>query len=236
MNNCILILDDHDIILKGLRTLITNNIPGNRIHLANSESMAYKILNKETINLLILDINIPSFDVFSVLEKVTTDWPSTKILVFSMYPETIYAKRMYKKGVMGYLSKESDSNEIVKAIRLVLLNKRYFSDRWKEIISNDLIMSDNLNVLEELSDRELQIAKLLAEGKSLKSIENLLHLHKSTISTFKSRIFQKLKVQNVIELHDLCVNHGLVWQEIQSDFMTASIYPIKGNSSAKFGQ
>lgn len=205
----VLIVDDHEIIMKGFATIFNVKIPRINMRYTSSGIQALELLSNLEFDVVILDIRIPRTDVFLLIEKIFEIFPHMKIICFTMCPESIYAKRMYAAGVKGYVSKESSSDEILKAIRIVNSGKIYFSDSYQEMIAQRLIQSDILNPFELLSNRELQITTMLVNGCGLMEIERTLHIHKSTVSTFKTRIFDKLDVTNLIELYELCLGHGM---------------------------
>ena len=135
-------------------------------------------------------------DLFAYREK-------SRILIFSMNAETLYAKRYLKLGVLGYLHKESEGAEIRKAIGNVLNGTLYMSENLKKYLYEDMLQRRTDNPFEKLSGREIQIAKYLLRGYSHSDIKKTLNLHSSTIGTHKIRFFEKLKIKNIFELREL---------------------------------
>ncbi len=154
-------------------------------------------------DLVMLDIQMPNTDTFGLMEYFRIKFPELKVLVFSMSPESIYAKRFLKAGAKGFLSKDAPLEEIKKAINLVLNDKKYISDTLMETLAENSGKTNDLNLFNSLSAREFEIVSLLLTGQTISQIGKTLHLQVSTIGTHKARIFEKLKVSNILELKDL---------------------------------
>ena len=131
------------------------------------------------------------------------------MLIFSMSSETIYAKRFLKAGAKGFLSKDSSLDEIKKAINLVLNNRRYVSDSLAEALAFSSASNSPENPFEKLSQREFEIASLLLGGQSVSDVSRALNLQTSTVGTHKSRIFEKLGIDNILELKELATSYNL---------------------------
>ncbi|WP_207423861.1 response regulator transcription factor [Desertivirga brevis] len=199
----ILIADDHAIVRYGLSLLINENIPTATLHEASTFDQAKEILNEQRIDLLILDINMPGGDSIKMIENIRVKWPATRILMFSSYLEDLYAIRYIQAGAQGYVHKETNEKDILKAIEQVLCGKTFMSEHVKEIVINNAIGGENPTGISSLSNRELDVAKLLIKGSGTVEIANILNLQMSTISTYKKRIFEKLRIKNVVELVEL---------------------------------
>jgi DNA-binding NarL/FixJ family response regulator len=197
----ILITDDHLIIQEGLGFLIRGFLPKAIILTANSLESTLSVLKKESVDLLILDINIPGGNNFQMIRQVKEVQKDIKILLFSAYREETYGLRYLKTGINGYLEKNASEYEIRDAVFDTLIKGRYLSPRIQDqlIGGYDCVSSGN-NTLSLLTNRELEIARLLIEGESTSRIGHQLDLKLSTVSTHKNRIFEKLNVTNVAEL------------------------------------
>jgi DNA-binding NarL/FixJ family response regulator len=196
----ILIVDDHDVIRQSMEMIIQSEFPNaDCTKLENAES-CIEIFEKEKFDLLILDINLPEMDGINLTEWILERDPEQKILIFSMNPTAVFAKRLYEIGVMGYLNKQAGVQEIKRALQIILNEKKqYLNDEFKAILSYDLLNKNSSNLLEKLSKRELSIAQLLVHGKSFEEIAEQLDIEPSTIRTYKGRIFQKLEVTTLHE-------------------------------------
>ena len=165
----------------------------------NAES-CIALLKKEKFDLLILDMNLPDMDGITLTEWIRDHYPEQMILIFSMNPTGIFAKKLYQMGVMGYLNKQAATSEISKALRIILREKKqYMNEEFKSILAQDFLNKKPSNPIERLSKRELSIAQLLAQGKTNEEIAGKLNIEASTIRTYKARIFQKLDVNNLHE-------------------------------------
>ena len=196
----ILITDDHLIIQEGLGFLIRGFLPKVIILTANSLESTLSILKKESVDLLILDINIPGGNNFQMIRRIREVQKDIKILLFSAYREETYGIRYLKTGINGYLEKNASESEIKDAIFDMLLKGKYLSPKLQgQLIDNyDRILPRSS--LSRLTNRELEVTRLLIEGHGTSDIGQKLELKLSTVSTHKSRIFEKLNVSNVSEL------------------------------------
>ena len=196
----ILIVDDHDVIRQSLAMIIGSEFPKADCRKVTNAEECIDILRKENFDLLILDMNLPDMDGITLTEWIRDRYPHQMILIFSMNPTGIFAKKLYQMGVMGYLNKQADMSEIVKALRTILTEKKqYMNDEFKAILAQDFLNKNPSNPVEKLSKRELSIAQLLAQGKSNDDIAGQLNIEPSTIRTYKARIFQKMDVSSLHE-------------------------------------
>lgn len=198
-----LIADDHVIVRAGLKTIIREMCPFAEFDEAvNGEQVIGYIKSKEH-DLIILDINMPETDAIALVTNLFAYKEHSKVLIFSMNAETLYAKRFMKLGVLGYLDKESQASEIRKAIENVMSGTAYMSENLKRYFYEDMMAKRTDNPFEKLSNREIQIAKYLLRGYSHAEIKKTLNLHSSTVGTHKLRFFEKLKIKNIFELREL---------------------------------
>lgn len=192
--------DDHEIIAKSLIFIIKDLYKDAEIYQIDKLNEIVETLKKEKIDLLILDISFPEGDTLTIIPKIKAIQPDIKILIFSGHDENMYAIRYFHANVNGYLSKSSGVNEIKNAITEVVNNGKYFSRNIQNQIMDSLIFKKPTNALQQLSNREFEIAKLLVKGYGNTEISAELDLQKSTVSTYKNRIFEKLEVNNVPDL------------------------------------
>jgi DNA-binding NarL/FixJ family response regulator len=190
--------------------IIDNFLPHCNIHEAEDGNSAFEKIKQNDYDLQMLDVNMPNTDSFGLISNILALKPGSKILMFSMNSEEIYAKRYLKMGAMGYLRKDASNDEIKKAITTVLNNKRYMSAELSERLLNDMRGNDNSeNPFNNLSPREFEIVQHLIRGESLADLCSKLTLHSSTISNHKARIFEKLKCKNIIDLNTLAKIHNV---------------------------
>jgi len=201
--NRFLIADDHVIVRAGLKTLIKELSPFAVFDEAANGDQVIDLVKVNNYDLIILDINMPETDSIALVTNLFAYKQHSRILVFSMNAETLYAKRFLKLGVLGYLDKESPAEEIRKAIGTVLNGASYMSENLKRYFYEDMMAKRTDNPFEKLSNREIQIAKYLLQGYSYAEIKKALNLHSSTIGTHKLRFFEKLNIRNLFELREL---------------------------------
>jgi len=192
--------DDHEIIAKSLVFIIKDLYKDSEVYQIDKLSEIIKAIKKERIDLLILDISFPEGDTLSIIPKIKQIQPDIKILIFSGHDESLYAIRYFHADVNGYLSKSSGVSDIKEAISEVMNNGKYFSKTVQNQILDSFILKKPSNTLQQLSNREFEIAKLLVKGYGNTEISAELDLQKSTVSTYKNRIFEKLEIHNVPEL------------------------------------
>lgn len=198
-----LIIDDHEIVRRGLKLLISDFYHGAQVFEAHDEKSTIDQLKKSHYNLIILDVQMPNTNSFGLLEYITKRFPEAKVLIFSMGSEALYAKRFIKAGAKGYLSKEAPIDEVKKAIAAVMNGRKYISEELKNAFIEEITNEQNSDPFAQLSDREFEIASFLLTGISISEIATLLHLQPSTVGTYKTRIFEKLNVSNLIQLKEL---------------------------------
>lgn len=203
----VLITDDHDIVRLGTSIVLKDVVQGANITQATDLEETIALLYGKTFHLLLLDINMPGGNNIKMIETILAVQPSLKILVFSSYEESIYALRYIEAGALGYINKNSSKNDLKNAIETVLSGKKYMSREVQELYYNSFTIGKNskleANLLNKLSNREMDVAKHLVKGLGIVEISKIMNLKSSTISTYKSRIFQKLQVENIPELIEI---------------------------------
>ena len=202
--NRVLIADDHTIVRSGIKLIIQELLPSTVIDEASNGDEVIIWVKKYDYDLIVLDINMPYTDSITLVTNLFAYREQCKILIYSMNSEELYAKRFIKLGVLGYLNKESESEEIRRAITCVLRGDNYISKKLKKDLSEDMhSKKGGDNPFEKLSDREIQTVKYLLHGYSLLEIRKILNVHSSTVGTYKTRIFEKLKIRTVRDLGEL---------------------------------
>jgi DNA-binding NarL/FixJ family response regulator len=197
-----LIADDHSIVRQGITLVIKELFFNTKIHHAGSFKETFKTLREIKIDLLILDINFPDGNSLTILSEIKALQPDLKILIFSAYDEDIYALRYLNAGASGYLNKGCSEDEMKQALRSMMVSGKYITQNIKDRILDSYISKKPINPLEQLSNREVEVARLLIKGYGNMEIAELLNVKKSTVSTFKNRIFEKLEIDNLADLID----------------------------------
>lgn len=194
------IADDHSVVRHGVSLLLKTEYPNCNVNQFSTFNDVIKFLTIEKINLLILDINFPDGNSLNIIPTIKKIQPELKILIFSAYDEEIYAVRYLSAGANGYLNKLCDESEIILAVDSVINNGRYVSQKINNKIMDTYIFKKPTNPLQQLSNREIEIAKLLVDGLGNNDISESLNIKNTTTSTYKNRIFQKLSINSVSEL------------------------------------
>jgi len=198
----IVLVDDHSVVRHGVSVLLKKAFDKVTItHADNFEALLLTL--KEKQDLIFLDINLPGGNSTKMVEKIRLDYPDLLIMMFSAYDESRYALRYIHAGANGFLNKYSKDEEIIKAVQLLLENGKYISDVVKEAILQNALSKNPINPLEKLSDREIEVAELLVSGEGNLEISNKLNIQMSTVSTFKTRIFDKLGISNIVRLVEI---------------------------------
>lgn len=204
-----LLVDDHKVVRSGISGLLSTMYIPCEVDEASDADAVIEILKKNEYDLIMMDVQIPNSDMLGLMEYVHTKYPAAKVLIFSMSSENIYAKRFLKAGAKGFLSKDSQLDEITKAINLVLNNRKYISEALAETLADGLSAGKSGNPFDNLSLREFEIISLLLSGQSLSDISKSLNLQPSTVGTHKARAFEKLKVSNLLDLKEMATSYNL---------------------------
>jgi DNA-binding NarL/FixJ family response regulator len=207
----ILIADDHAVVRHGISLLLQEMMPSIRVIHAWDHDTLMQGIRQGPVDLVICDINMPGCDSFHVVNDMRSVQRDVKILIFSAYREDLYATRYIQAGANGFLHKDSENDEIRRAISMVLNNGKYISEAVKERLINKALSASRPagdNPLDALSQREMEVARLLLQGLGLLEISNTLNLHIATVSTYKKRIYEKIQVSNLPELIAVFRNHS----------------------------
>ncbi len=206
----ILIADDHAIVREGLKQILLESPDLVVVAEASTGQEVLDKVAKNDLDLVVLDISMPGRGGMDILKEIKSLKPKLPVLILSMYPEEQYAVRVLKSGASGYLTKESAPIELVKAIRQISQGKKYISPSLAEKLAVDLEVSPDKPPHETLSDREYQVMCMIASGKTLKEIADGLSLSIKTISTYRSRILEKMNMRTNAELTHYAVKNRLV--------------------------
>jgi len=206
----ILIADDHAIVREGMKQILSESSEMLVVAEASTGQAVLEKINKNDIDLVVLDISMPGRGGMDILKDIKSLKPKLPVLILSMYPEEQYAVRVLKSGASGYLTKESAPAELVKAIRQISQGKKYISPSLAEKLAIDLEVSPDKPPHEILSDREYQVMCMIASGKTLKEIADGLSLSIKTISTYRSRILEKMNMKTNAELTHYAIKSKLV--------------------------
>ncbi len=196
----ILIADDHAIVRKGVKQILLEEHPSAVIEEeADAEGLISRILDGQW-DVVVCDLSMPGRSGLDALRQIKQTHPSLPVLIMSMHPEDQYALRVLKAGASGYLGKDTVHDELINAIRTVLLGKKYITPSIAEKLADAFNEDADRPSHELLSDREFDVFKLLASGKSVSEIANQLSLSITTVSTYRSRVMDKMKMKSNADL------------------------------------
>ncbi|MFI5156488.1 MAG: response regulator [Chitinophagales bacterium] len=206
----ILIADDHSVVRKGLMQILLDEFTNAHIEeVENAEELIQKAGDRGW-DVIISDLSMPGRSGLDALRQLKISLPKVPVLIMSIHPEEHYALRALKAGAAGYLSKDTAPDELVKAVRMVLLGKKYISPSMAENLANAISGDPNKLPHEQLSDREFDVLKFLASGKSISEIASLLSLSATTVSTYRARILSKMNLKNNYDLTMYAFEHKLL--------------------------
>jgi two-component system, NarL family, invasion response regulator UvrY len=206
----ILIADDHAILRRGLKEILMGELEDAVFHEAGSAQHVLDQIEIHACDLLILDITMPGRSGLDLLRDLQQLRPELPVLVLSMHPENQYAKRVFRAGAAGYMNKETAPKELVKAVRKVLAGGRYVSAELAEKLAADLSANAARLPHERLSDREFEVVRMIASGKTVSQIAEELHLSVTTVSTYRARILEKMGMANNAELMRYAMDNRLI--------------------------
>jgi len=205
----ILIADDHSIVREGLKQILANRVDLRVEDEASSGYEALKKVNDISFDLVILDINLGDQSGLEVLKQIKTIRPKLPVLILTMHSEQQYATRMLKAGASGFLNKGSASEELLDAIKKISKGGKYISQSLAEQLVMDIGQTNDIPH-ERLSDREFEVFRLIAQGKKNKEIAEHLFLSEKTVSTYQSRIFQKMNLENRASIIHYAIENDLI--------------------------
>lgn len=206
----ILIVDDHPILRKGIIEILHEHYTNLSCFEASNSAEALSIARKESTDLILLDISLPGGNGLEVLKQMRSENILTPVLILSVQPEDQYAIRVLKAGASGYLKKDSAPEELINAVNILLRGKKYISQSVADKLAQSVIDPLDSPAYEKLSDRELQVLKHIASGKTVSEIAREISLTVNTISTYRARILDKLHLKNNAELTRYALDNSLV--------------------------
>jgi two-component system, NarL family, invasion response regulator UvrY len=209
----ILICDDHTIIIRGLKFILNTHFQEYKIDEVYSikETMAY--LKKNKPDFAIFDLQLSDGNMLETLPNIFLLYPKLDVLIFSMTSEEIYAKRILQQGAKGFLNKEADEEEVLRALKIFLAGQNYVSQRLNNLIVNNIRNNKSGldgNPFTNLSNREIEVVQHLLSGKSIKLISEQMNLHANSVVTYKGRLFSKLGIKNLVDLTNLAKVYNFV--------------------------
>lgn len=206
----VLLVDDHAIVREGLKRVLAGMGEGVQVGEATNAARALHLARKAEWDCALVDIALPGKTGLELLKELKRERPNLPVVVLSMFPEEQYAVRMLRSGASAYLNKESAPEQLVDAIRAVLRGEKYLSPRMATQIASRMGIESTRPPHEALSDREFTVMRMMASGVTPRDIAQQLSLSIKTVSTYRSRILQKLALTNNAQLIAYAVKNGLV--------------------------
>ncbi|MBI1937599.1 MAG: response regulator transcription factor [Ignavibacteriales bacterium] len=206
----IFVADDHSLIREGIKNIISKEYDMSVVGETADPLKIIELAQHIKPDLLILDLSMPGKSGLDVLKEIKSVSPETKVLIMTMLPEDQFAKRTLKAGASGYLTKDSAPDELINAIRKIINGKKYISPSLAEKLAEDLDDTSPKEPHELLSDREFQVLKMIAAGKSQTEIADELSIGISTVNTYRTRILEKLNLHTNAELIHFAYNNKLI--------------------------
>ncbi|TCK65221.1 LuxR family two component transcriptional regulator [Winogradskyella wandonensis] len=205
----ILLVDSHPVVREGLRAIINKTPDYQIIAGLGSGIEIFEFVRTNHVDLIISEIDLPELNGITALRAIKKEHKSIKIIMFSHQPEEIYAISTLKAGASGYLSKNANPDDILKAIQKVVSGEVYLSEKMDKHYRYTNTSKSRTRLFKRLSTREVEVLKLLSIGKKNKHIADELDINEKTVSTYKARLFKKLNVDNVIDLVHQAKHHDL---------------------------
>lgn len=206
----ILIADDHSVVRKGLKQILLDEFSSALIEeVADAEALIKKVISSQW-DVVISDLSMPGRSGLDALQQIKSSHPNLPVLILSIHPEEQYALRALKSGASGYLTKDAAPDELVKAVQKILLGKKYISQSIAEKLANTFSADAGINPHESLSDREFDVMKQLANGKSVSEIADMLSLSVTTISTYRARLMTKMNLKSNSDLTRYAIENKLI--------------------------
>jgi len=204
------IVDDHAIVRSGLKQFISDQVDLRVTGEAADGAGALQLARGGELDVLVMDLAMPDQSGVDALSAIKARFPDLPVLILSGYPETHYATTLLRQGASGYLNKECDPEEIAKAIRTVALGRRYITPAVAELLADQMTGAGERPLHEGLSERELQVFLRLAQGQTVGQMAEAMNLSVKTVSTYRTRVLDKLKLHTNSDLTYYALKNGLI--------------------------
>ncbi|HTH58902.1 MAG TPA: response regulator transcription factor RqpR [Paraburkholderia sp.] len=206
----LLLVDDHAVVRQGVSQLLVDRGIASEVIEARSGADGLAAVAKHACDVVLLDIALPDMNGIEVLKRMKRKAPRVPVLMFSMYREDQYAVRALRAGAAGYLSKTADASDMIAAIQQVAAGRKYVSQAMAEALAYYVSVDEDQLPHEKLSDREYQTMCMLASGQRLTDIARTLSLSVKTVSVYRSRVLEKMKLSSNAELTFYVMSNGLI--------------------------
>ena len=206
-----LVADDHAVTRRGIKEILLEAYPSSEVITVSTAEELMKEVSVGRWDVVISDINMPGRSGLEIITILKKEYPEIPVLILTMHSETEYAIRVIKSGGAGYLSKDDAiDEELIKAINQIIQGRKYITPSIAELLANEISHGIEKQLHETLSDREFDVFKLIAQGKSTGKIADQLSLSVNTIGTFRRRILEKMKMSSNSEIVAYAIHHNLI--------------------------
>jgi len=210
----VMLVDDHDLVRKGIRRLLDDKNGIKVIAEAPDGEQAIRQIRKQKPDVILMDISMPGIGGLEATRKITRVSPDMKVIAVTIHDDDPFPARLLEAGAAGYITKGCDIDEIIQAIRSVYSGKQYITPGVAQKLALSLVNNRGKSLLEELTQREVQVMLMVVKGESNREISEKLCLSPKTTSTYRGRLFDKLGVDNDVELTRFAIRHGLIRENI----------------------
>jgi len=206
----ILLVDDHPIVRQGIRQVLSSAFEKSEVGEAANAEQGLNEVRETDWDVMVLDISLPGESGLDLLKDLKREKPHLPILVLSIHPPEQFARRAINAGALGYLTKDSAPTELVKAVSEVIAGRLYVTPAIMDQIASSAAFDSQRHPHEGLSDREYQVLRMIASGLTVTQVAARLHLSVKTISTYRARVLEKMKMKTTAELMHYGIQHGLI--------------------------
>jgi two-component system invasion response regulator UvrY len=206
----ILIADDHAVVRRGLHQILAEESDMKVVGEAGTSEESLAVLRKQKCDVVVLDINMPDKNGIETIKDMKVEFPEMNILVLSMHQEDQFGVRAFRAGASGYLTKDSNPDEMLVAIRKVASGKKYITAKLAELLEFELHRKSDKPLHQSLSDREFAVLLAIAKGKSIASIAQELFLSAKTVSSYRARVLAKMNMKSNAEIIHYAHHHSLL--------------------------
>jgi len=210
----VMLVDDHDLVRRGIKRLLDDANGIKVVAEANDGEQAIRQVRRKKPDVILMDVSMPGIGGLEATRKITQYSPDMKIIAVTIHDDDPFPARLLEAGAAGYITKGCDIEEIVRAIQSVHLGKQYITPYVAQKLALSFVNHGKKSVIEELTQRETQVMLMIVKGESNKEISTKLCLSPKTTSTYRYRLFEKLGVENDVELTRFAIRHGLIKEDI----------------------
>lgn len=206
----VLLADDHELVRTGIKHILSAEPDIEVVAEVNRGEDALRYVRESEVDVILMDLNMPGIGGIEATRRLSQSKPKIRIIVLTVFSDKPYPNQLFEAGARGYLTKGSNADELVAAIRAVFKGERYVSAEVAQRMVVSALPGGDGSPLEQLSARELQVLQMIAEGRGIQDISAQLCLSPKTVSTYRHRVFEKLGVANDVEMTRLALRYGII--------------------------